>query len=138
MSSVLTRDQLRADLGGPQPAQIAMEDLIETMFYGPLQIIEVTGDTTISSAHANRMVQVNKATNVTLTLPANLPAGFSFMVDQVGAGLVIFAVAANATKFNKSSFDRTSGQHALMNAYVRSNSDGLHAVWALGGDGATA
>jgi len=75
---------------------------------------------------------------VTLTLPANLPAGFSFCVDQVGAGVAIFATASGATKINPSSFDRTAGQGAMMTAYVRSNANGLSATWVLGGNGATA
>jgi hypothetical protein len=56
----------------------------------------------------------------------------------VGAGLAIFAVASGASKINRSSFDRSAGAGAIMNAYVRSNADGASAVWVLGGDGATA
>jgi hypothetical protein len=103
-----------------------------------LDLVEVTASATISKLHANKMLQVNSGSNVTLTLPADLPAGFSFLVDQVGAGLAIFAVASGASKVNRSSFDRSAGAGAIMNAYVRSNADGASAVWVLGGDGATA
>lgn len=103
-----------------------------------ITVVVVTGNTAISAAHQNKIVQVNKATNVTLTLPATLTAGFSFVVDQVGAGLAIFAAASGGSIVNRQSFDRTAGTGALMNAYVRSNSDGASAVWVIGGDGATA
>lgn len=103
-----------------------------------LSVVSVTGDTTISRLHANKVLQVNKGSNVTLTLPADAPAGMSLIVDQIGVGLAIWAVASGATKHNRQSFDRTAGAGAMMNAYVRSNADGASAVWVLGGDGATA
>jgi hypothetical protein len=103
----------------------------------PLGIVEITGDTTISAIHANKVLQVNSGSNVTLTLHPTAPAGFSFLVDQVGVGLAIFALGGSATKINRQSFDRTAGQGAIMTAYVRSNA-GSAAVWVLGGDGDTA
>lgn len=103
-----------------------------------LAVMAITADAAISRLHASAMLQVNKGTNVTLTLPANLPQGFGFLVDQLGVGLAIFACASGATKVNRQSFDRTAGAGALMSAYVRSNTDGASAVWVLGGDGAVA
>jgi hypothetical protein len=137
MAQVQTEEQLVARMGGPQEAQLEMEDLIRTMFGGVLPVVEITGNTTIDETHYGKVLQVNSATDVTLTLPKTAPKGSSFIVDQVGAGQAIFAAASGATIVNRQDFDRTAGPDALMNAYVRSNPAGITAAWVTGGDGTT-
>jgi hypothetical protein len=103
-----------------------------------LEIVEVTGNMTVTANHCECVLQVNSGSDVTITLPRHLPAGFTFMVEQYGAGAVIFAAAAGATMANRQDFDRTAGQDAVMAAYVRNNPNHLAAEWLLTGDGAAA
>lgn len=103
-----------------------------------LSFVSITANATISRLHHNKMLRVNKGTDVTLTLPNDLPQGFACVVVQIGVGLAIFAAASGAAKHNRQSFDRTAGQWAEMPVHVDSNADGSSAVWVLGGDGATA
>lgn len=104
----------------------------------PLDIVEVTGNLTINSNHCDCVLQVNSASSVTLTLPRDLPVGFTFLVEQYGAGVAIFAAGSGATMANRQDFDRTAGQDAVMSAYVRANVNGIGAAWLLSGDGAAA
>jgi hypothetical protein len=105
---------------------------------GTLMIVEITSDTLIDVVtHGNKMLQVNSAGNVTLTLPATAPRGFTFLVDQAGAGKAIFAVQGAATKVNRSNHDRTAGDGAQMSVYVRKNLAGNNAIYAISGDGAS-
>lgn len=138
MAEVQTEEQLIARMGGPQEAQLEMQDLIRTMFGGILPIVEITDDVTLSVTHYGSMVQVNKATDVTVTLPADAPRGASIIFDQVGVGLILFVADTGATMVNRQDFDSSAGADALMNAYVRSNPDGASAAWVIGGDGAVA
>lgn len=101
-------------------------------------IIPVTGNLLITEAHNGCILQVNAATDITLTLAATTPPGVTVMVDQIGSGKAIFAAESGGTKANRSSFDRTAGANAVMTAYVRSNVNAVSAAWLLNGDGATA
>lgn len=119
--------------------------IVERQFGGPssprgyaLDLVNVTGNLTLSANYIDCILQVNSASDVTITLPNDLPPGFHCLVEQSGAGKAIFAVASGATKANRQSFDRTAGQYAVMGAYVRSNPILRQASWVLTGDGAAA
>jgi hypothetical protein len=73
---------------------------------------------------------------VTLTLPRNLPAGAWFEVEQVGAGVVVFAAATGATLVQQAAGDRTAAQYARATCEVTAQTaaTGLAAVWNLSGD----
>lgn len=103
---------------------------------GLLDPVAVSASFTIGPVNHEQVIQNLSATDITLTLPNDLPTGFAFIVDQTSDGAMIFAAATGATLVNASDFDRTSGPGAMMHAYVRSNSDGRSAVYVLCGDGA--
>lgn len=105
---------------------------------GLLDPVAVKASFTISEINHEQVIQNTSASDITLTLPRDLPAGFAFIADQTGAGAMIFAAVTGASLVNKSDFDRTAGQDAIVSVYVRSNTDGRSAVYVLAGDGATA
>lgn len=54
-------------------------------------VIDKTGNYTLTEAENNGYVYVNSAGAVTITVPSNLPVGFSCIVIQQGAGQVTIA-----------------------------------------------
>jgi hypothetical protein len=105
---------------------------------GLLDPVAVSASFTIGPVNHEQVIQNISASDITLTLPNDMPPGFAFIVDQADTGLIIFAAATGASIVNRQDFDRTAGQDAMMSVYVRSNVDGRSAVYVLSGDGATA
>lgn len=103
---------------------------------GLLDIVQFSASFTLGPNNNEQVIQATAA--LTITLPKDLPAGFSCLIEQGGAGVVILSPSLPATLVNRQSFDRTAGQYALCTLYVRSNADGISAVYLLGGDGDTA
>lgn len=97
------------------------------------EVVQLTASATVGQSHSGRVLQCNSGSNMTLTLPASLPPGFAFEVEQVGAGQVIFAAASNATLRQVQSGDRTSGQYARARCEVATNTTGNAAAWTLSG-----
>lgn len=104
---------------------------------GLLDVVPVSASFTLGPDNNEQVIQVNAAGATTITLPANLPVGFSCLVEQAGAGVVTFSPAVPATMVNRQSFDRTAGQYAVCTLYVRAAPGGV-AQYLLGGDGDTA
>ena len=70
-----------------------------------------------------KIITLNNASAITLTVPAGLLVGFNCMVVQLGAGQVTIATSGGATVTNRSSFTKTGGQNAIMTLIsVASNS----------------
>jgi lysophospholipase L1-like esterase len=88
----------------------------------------------LSMADHGTPLDLASANDITLTLPNNLPAGFSTLVTQAGAGKVVRSLASGATLRNRSGHTRTAGQWAQVSLEVRSNSDGASAEYVLSGD----
>lgn len=105
---------------------------------GLLDTVQISASFTVGPDNHEQVIQSVATADITLTFPNDLPQGFALIVDQAGAGAVIFAAATGASLVNRSSFDRTAGAGAMMNAYVRWNTTGRSAVVVLGGDGAAA
>jgi hypothetical protein len=68
---------------------------------------------------------------ITVTLPNNLPVGWSCPFIQVGAGQITFSAGPGATVNNGSSVFKTSGQNSVGTPYVTSNTNGTNAVYRL-------
>lgn len=100
------------------------------------EVVAITDDTTITANHGDRVLAVNSGSNVTLTLPNDLPYGFYFEWVQRGAGRVLFSAASGATLTSYASADRSLGQYAEGQCEVVSQNatHGLGAVYALSGD----
>lgn len=96
-----------------------------------------TGTTyTLLTSDAGKIVEINNASAITLTLPNSLPIGFCCTVTQTGAGQITLSAASGAALHNRSSFTKTAGQYAELSLYVTTNSGGSSAVYIMGGDGA--
>lgn len=103
---------------------------------GLLDVVPVSASFTLGPDNNEQLVQATAG--VTITLPNDLPVGFSCLIEQAGSGAVVLSPAAGASLANRQSFDRTAGQNALCTLYVRSNTTGRNAAYLLGGDGGAA
>lgn len=99
-----------------------------------LELVEIAASTTVNANHAEAVLQSTAGSGITVTLPKDLPAGFTCMVEQSGAGQITFAAATGAALVNRQSHTKTAGQYALCTLYVRDNDDGISASWLLAGD----
>lgn len=90
---------------------------------------------TLASTDAGKIVELNNAGAITLTLPNSLVVDFCCTVVQTGAGQVTLSPAAGAILQNRSAFTKTKGQWAVLSLYVTTNS-GATAVYVMAGDGA--
>jgi hypothetical protein len=72
-----------------------------------------TGTTyTLTLADNGKIITMNNAAAITLTVPATLGAGFNCMIVQTGAGQVTIA-GSGTTVSNRQSFTKTAGQNAI-------------------------
>jgi hypothetical protein len=58
-------------------------------------VVEVTGDLTLDNTHNGRIIDVTDASNVTITLPANIPTGYNVMIVKSGDGNISIAQNGN-------------------------------------------
>jgi hypothetical protein len=83
---------------------------------------------TLVAGDNGKIVTMDNAAAITLTVPAGLGAGFSVLIIQLGAGKVTVA-ASGVTIVQRQSFTKTAGQYAVASllAYAAN-------VFALSGD----
>jgi hypothetical protein len=60
------------------------------------------------------VITINNASANTLTLPTSLTAGFNCMIVQYGAGTVTIVGASGVTVVNRSNYNKTGGQYAIV------------------------
>jgi len=71
-----------------------------------------TGTTyTLAASDNGKVVTFNNASNITLTVPAGLGAGFNCLIVQLGAGTVT-PTASSTTIHQRQSLTKTAGQYA--------------------------
>jgi hypothetical protein len=137
----LTNDTIvRGDGGanGAQTSGITVSDADEIHGYlaklnlqtGTTYTIDVAGIDTDSG----KVVDLNNASAIAVTLPATAPVGFACTCVQTGAGQVTFASTGSGTLANRQSHTKTAGNKAMVTLYVRANAGGSAAAWILGGD----
>jgi hypothetical protein len=100
----------------------------------PLTYYPVTADYTVTEFDAQTTLQVNSASDVTITLPNNLPVGFVVGIEHLGAGAVDFTAASGATLVSLGDAVATAGAGAVCKAQVSSNSNAVSAAWVLTGE----
>lgn len=94
-----------------------------------------TGTTyTVLSSDAGKVIDHSNAGAITVTLPNNMPVGWSCTYIQSGAGQVTFSAASGATLRNRQSHSKIAGQWGEVVLIVRANSGGSAADYVLGGD----
>lgn len=133
-------------LTGPATSGVALIDATyKALASGPVCNTTTTGVPSICSGAANvnvqtgtsytlvasdngKVVTLNNASAITLTVPASLGAGFNCLIVQLGAGAVT-PTASSTTINQRQSLTKTAGQYAVATlvAYAAD-------VFALGGD----
>lgn len=81
-------------------------------------IISVTTSRNLAAGDNGKVLEVNSATDVTLTVPSSMAAGFNCVVAQVGAGKAIIAAGSGAS-VNAFGGPKTAGQWAELSVRVR-------------------
>lgn len=102
-------------------------------FKGKINVQTGTGYT-LAAADTGCIIEGNNGTGITVTLPNNLPVGFSCTLVQKGAGLVSLSTAPGTVLHHRQGHYRTAGQYAACSLYVTTNSGGTSAVYVLAGD----
>jgi plastocyanin len=73
-----------------------------------------TGTTyTLVQGDNGRVITMNNASAITLTIPSGLTAGFNCMIVQYGVGTVTIA-GSGVTVVNRSNYTKTGGQYAIV------------------------
>lgn len=94
----------------------------------------VSGTThTLVAANNGCVLETTNGSAVTMTLENSLPAGFSCLVCQKGAGQVTFTPEAGASLNNSFSYTKTRAQWSEVSLRVSSNT-GVAAVYVASGD----
>ena len=100
------------------------------------EIVTKTDSYTLTAAENGKIIEMNKGTAVTLTLPETsteaLPAGFQCAVVQIGAGQITVAKEGSDTIKSKDSNLALTGQYSVATIYKRTA--GSPNDWFLGGD----
>jgi len=74
-----------------------------------------TGTTyTLAQTDNGKVVTLTNASPITLTINSGLTAGFNCMIVQNGAGTVTIAAGSSVTILNRSNYNKTGGQYAVV------------------------
>lgn len=101
-----------------------------TIFYS--DVVPFTGNRTLGADDNGKILRCDDSSNVTITVPADLPECFSVGFAMWGAGTITVAAGSGATK--RSSTSAISTQYQWGSLLVVKNADDASAEFALGGD----
>lgn len=73
---------------------------------------DTTQSYTLSSSDSGKLIILNNASEITVTVPSGLSIGFNCTVLQKGAGAAVF-FASSTTINNRQSHTKTAGQYAM-------------------------
>lgn len=104
----------------------------QTLFGMCAKIEEVTANYTLSDVDNAKLLRVNSASTVTITVPKTLRDGFNVSVARWGAGDVVFSAASGALA--RSSETTITAQYGLVAMIVGKNATGNAAEFVLKGD----
>lgn len=100
---------------------------VKNLANGPL--VYSGGSFTLDPSYNGKAVRYTGTSDITITIPLNLPKGFEMQVVPTGAtGIITFAIASGGLLTSKNGF-RTNGQYANVRL-----SNVANKVFALGGD----
>jgi hypothetical protein len=100
-----------------------------------LQNVQTDSYTTVDS-DLGKVIVMNKATGVTVTVHQGAAADFNCLVIQKGAGQVTFAAGGTGAIRNRSSHTKIAGQYGMASVYVESNAGTAPQVYIAGDTGA--
>ncbi len=101
-----------------------------------------TGTTyTVQSSDAGAVVDITNSGGITVTLPNNLPVGFTCELLQGGAGQITCSAASGGTLTGWKTFGappatgatKTAGEYAVVKLRVTANTTGTAAAWNISG-----
>lgn len=78
------------------------------------EFVTSTTSRTLTLADNGKVILMNSASAVTVTIPTTLHAGFNCLIVQQGAGQVTIAGASGVTVSNRSGFTKTAGVNAIL------------------------
>lgn len=103
--------------------------------------VQKTGDYTLAAADDGKTIYANSASQITITLPNNLPVDFGVTIWQVNTGQVVLAAASGATLRNRAGHTKSAGRWAALAVTVGSQGGnftaggtGTTGEWLLSGD----
>lgn len=74
---------------------------------------DTTSSYTLSSSDSGKLIAIEHASNITITIPTGLDLGFNCSFLQKGAGALNFSAANGVTLNNRQSYTKTAGQFAM-------------------------
>lgn len=89
---------------------------------------------TLLASDTGKIIELDNASPITLTLPNNLPAGWCASVAQAGDGKITVMPDTGAAVTNVYGKTKTRGKGAVFLLYVFSNPDGMSAQYRMSGD----
>ncbi len=97
-------------------AQPSNSNMLNVLGAAPINatINTQAGSYTLTSTDNGKIVILDNGSDITLTVPAGLAAGFNCMIVQKGAGLVTITPASTVTVTNRSGGTKTGGQNAIV------------------------
>lgn len=110
-----------------------LHDIVDTMEDRTTQdVLTKTANYPATTADNRRRFVFNSATNVTLTIPNNVPVGWECSILQLGAGQVIVSVTGGNLRAHNN-HTRTSAQYAQAYLWCYANA-GTAPQIAMSGD----
>ncbi|MAR66164.1 MAG: hypothetical protein CL833_02820 [Crocinitomicaceae bacterium] len=77
-------------------------------------IVNSTSTTyTLSSSDAGKLIAIEHASTITITIPTGLDTGFNCSFLQKGSGSLEFSASNGVTLSNRQSYTKTAGQYAM-------------------------
>lgn len=126
-----------ADGADGSDATVTDTAIAAALGFTPANVTDVlnsqTGTTyTLDASDNGKVVELNNAAAITVTVPNSLAVGFNCILSQTGAGLVTVVAGSGAT-VNAFGGLKSPGQWGEMSLRVRANSGGSSALAVLGG-----
>jgi hypothetical protein len=120
--------------GHTQTSGIVISDNNEISGFRALIATDSGVSRTLATTDTGTTIYFSGSSAITVTLPNNMPVGFTVEIIQGGAGQITFTPASGATLDNRQSQTKTYGQHAAVRLIVVANAGGTAAIYNLAGD----
>jgi len=118
---------------GVLSAQSNIDGNANTLYGFEGEINTQTGTTyTLLSSDNGKIVTLNNASAITLTVGSTLPAGFNCLIIQKGAGQVTVAAGGTGNVRNFDTHTKLAGQYAIGTLFIESNAGTAPEVYFAG------
>lgn len=127
-AGALSGAEILAMARGANEYQVPFSQILLCPFNSP------TGSYTPVLLDLQKLIDMNSASALVLTLPKSFPKGWSCGWRQGGAGVITFTPEAGASLIGFQSPSASQGLYAIGSLIVTANADGNSAVWQLSGN----